>query len=714
MMRLPNGTIQVNTDRYDSVVAPNKTAWTGLTVYQLTGAVRKELAMYVNTPAKKVARQEKHAAIKKKASSELNERGLTMHERELFMQAKIKELRSFFENGVWEFSSTQEADPQRVLTSRMLLKWSKNPDGSPRAKARLVVRGYNDADALAGKVETSAPTTSRLSRSWFLSLSALLQWCGWTDDVATAFLQGLPQERQLWLRLPKEALRILGGNEDTRMLLKKPCYGQIDAPRRWFREASRRLTSIGLRPHMLDPCCFLICESDFPDIKATDPSKCLGTERIVGMVCIHVDDMLGGGLEESLVYQHVVKQLRETFNFREWKDHDKLEYCGASLQKTSTGGWRLDHAEYLHKVKPISLQRDRGPDDYMTPSETTQLRGLLGSLQWPSVQSQPHLQCSTSLLAGQVSAGLVKSIQDANRLLKFAKLNADVALCYERLCEVQDLRLVTMVDAAFGIRRDGSSQGGYLTMLVSKSVFDGTEGAYHIIDWRSSKLPRVTRSSLGAEAQSASQACDNMDFVCRFYQHLLEPNEPLANILHKPSPLEPTLITDAKALYDSYYRESLSSGLTDKRTGLEIKVLREGLESLGGRLKWISSERQYADSLTKEGTRQLLADRLRYGKIKLSWDPDYIAAKRKKLSDRNASRDEFSQPLPPVVEEPDVTETVPVETYACFGEEIKYEMTNWDELSGKAVATPFGLRLDQALNYMNFVPNVDTPIMNIT
>jgi hypothetical protein len=147
--------------------------------------------------------------------------------------------------------------------------------------------------------------------------------------------------------------------------------------------------------------------------------------------------------------------------------------------------------------------------------------------------------------------------------------------------------------------------------------------------------------------------------------------------------LEPTLVTDAKALYDSYYRESLSSGLTDKRTGLEIKVLREGLESLVGRLKWISSERQYADSLTKEGTRQLLADRLRYGRIKLSWDPDYIAAKRKKLSDRNASRDEFSQPLATVVEEPETTEDVPVETFACFGEEINYEMNDWDEMSGK-------------------------------
>ena len=44
-----------------------------------------------------------------------------------------------------------------------------------------------------------------------------------------------------------------------------------------------------------------ICETDFPDIEPTDPSKCLGAERIVGMVCVHVNDMLGGGLEESKV-----------------------------------------------------------------------------------------------------------------------------------------------------------------------------------------------------------------------------------------------------------------------------------------------------------------------------------------------------------------------------------------------------------------------------
>ena len=73
------------------------------------------------------------------------------------------------------------------------------------------------------------------------------------------------------------------------------------------------------------------------------------------------------------------------------------------------------------------------------------------------------------------------AIQGANRLLKFAKLNSDVSLCYEHLCELEDLRLVTMVDAkcAFGIRRVGSSQGGYLMMLVPKTTFDGVEGPYH-------------------------------------------------------------------------------------------------------------------------------------------------------------------------------------------------------------------------------------------
>ena len=162
--------------------------------------------------------------------------------------SKMKDLKSFFDNHVWVFDSVKNAEPSRTLTSRVLLKWSKNPDGSPRAKARLIVRGYTDPDALQGKVETSSPTTTRLARSMLFSMTANLSWSMWTADVSTAFLQGRPQSRQLWVKLPSEALALLGADEETRMLLLKPCYGQLDAPRGWYLEAVSRLLGIGLKP----------------------------------------------------------------------------------------------------------------------------------------------------------------------------------------------------------------------------------------------------------------------------------------------------------------------------------------------------------------------------------------------------------------------------------------------------------------------------------
>eukprot|EP00435_Cladocopium_sp_Y103_P032298 s202_g8.t1 len=82
-------------------------------------------------------------------------------------------------------------------------------------------------------------------------------------------------------------------------------------------------------------------------------------------------------------------------------------------------------------------------------------------------------------------------------------------------------------------------------------------------------------------------------------------------------------------------------------------MLKEGLTSLGGNLRWLSSERQFADGLTKEATRQLLADRLRHHKVKFTWDPTYQAAKKKEINDRHQSRDEFSKAQDESISNPD-------------------------------------------------------------
>ena len=200
---------------------------------------------------------------RKQDKKAVSERELSVHERDLFQAATCKELQSFYEHDVWTFDTTAKTTPEHTLTARLLLTWSKNPDGSPRAKCRLIVRGYNDVDALQGNLDTTSPTTSRLSRNFLLSLTSTLQWQLWTSDISTAFLQGLPQERKLWIKLPSECLQLLGCGPETRMLLKKPCICQLDAPRKWYLEACRRLRGLGLRQHLLDPCCFLVFEKDF-------------------------------------------------------------------------------------------------------------------------------------------------------------------------------------------------------------------------------------------------------------------------------------------------------------------------------------------------------------------------------------------------------------------------------------------------------------------
>ena len=127
----------------------------------------------------------------------------------------------------------------------------------------------------------------------------------------------------------------------------------------------------------------------------------------------------------------------------------------------------------------------------------------------------------------------------------------------------------------------------------------------------------------------------------------LHPNASLKETLNVRDPsLAPIFVTDAKALYDSYRRDAVNHGATDKRTNLELLVLREQVEGTGGILKWISSERQFGDGFTKMAARQLLADQIRHGFIKYTWDPTYQASKKKTAQEGAESRNEFSTQLP--------------------------------------------------------------------
>lgn len=75
----------------------------------------------------------------------------------------------------------------------------------------------------------------------------------------------------------------------------------------------------------------------------------------------------------------------------------------------------------------------------------------------------------------------------------------------------------------------------------------------------------------------------------------------------------------------------------DKRAVIECLVIGSMIKETGSILRWVSSQRQLADGLTKVTARQDFAEQLKGGHIQLIFDPEFKAAKRKTAEERRKS-----------------------------------------------------------------------------
>eukprot|EP00959_Pyramimonas_sp_CCMP1952_P291731 6102080-Pyramimonas_sp.AAC.1 len=116
----------------------------------------------------------------------------------------------------------------------------------------------------------------------------------------------------------------------------------------------------------------------------------------------------------------------------------------------------------------------------------------MGSLAWPSNQAAPHLQCCVSLGQGTINEGsTAQDLVDANKTMRFAKANSDACQVFPNICDDADgVTFICVTDAAWPVRRDGSSQGGYLILATHRRQLSGETVKYVIVDWRSWQLPR--------------------------------------------------------------------------------------------------------------------------------------------------------------------------------------------------------------------------------
>ena len=83
--------------------------------------------------------------------------------------------------------------------------------------------------------------------------------------------------------------------------------------------------------------------------------------------------------------------------------------------------------------------------------------------------------------------------------------------------------------------------------------------------------------------------------------------------------------------------------LSERRTAIEVAIVRDRMSALDGRWFWVNSQQQIADGLTKPAAKDNLAYVLNRGTHKLSFEPDFIAAKKVTYEEKEAERKEHEE-----------------------------------------------------------------------
>ena len=145
-------------------------------------------------------------------------------------------------------------------------------------------------------------------------------------------------------------------------------------------------------------------------------------------------------------------------------------------------------------------------------------------------------------------------------------------------------------DGSYGKLNKVDSCGGRFIALV------GEGGRMCPISWGSRKFPRPARSALAAEAQAAADAMEEGEVIRLQWEEMSSMDKGTTRLV---------LVTDSKSLEEACKTDNQ---MKDKRTAIDIAVLRSSIDLGIYNIMWKPGKSQLADPFTKQGA---CCDRLR-------------------------------------------------------------------------------------------------------
>ena len=221
-----------------------------------------------------------------------------------------------------------------------------------------------------------------------------------------------------------------------------------DAPRKWWEIISKVLVQIGFRKQRM---CLGLCTLHSP------------TGVLSGVICHHVDDMLGTGDD---LFESKLKELHKIVGFGSMK-RSKFDHCGRQWEKHANGEITISMKAYIQNLRKIDLTRVRTKqlDDELSATESHEFGGINGCLQWVTKKLLYPFQFVMKVLQRRQGQARVRDLLKAKEVIDETKQHEDFTLTF-RVLDLTSCGLIRVSDASLG----DVNRFGYLTNQDSKTV----------------------------------------------------------------------------------------------------------------------------------------------------------------------------------------------------------------------------------------------------
>ena len=492
------------------------------------------------------------------------------------------------------------------------------------------MQGHLDPDlsekAASGQLQS--PTMSQMGRTILFQLLATFGWQLQLGDVQGAFLEAGPipaRYRPLYARLPPGGLPGAEGYELVEVLGN--VYGQNDAPAAWYRVFDEAVQKTGFKRSNYDPCLYFLHNSQ---------------GKLCGVLGSHVDDTATGGSGKE--YEQALQLLRTRFPYRKWRVTEG-EFCGAHYkQDPKDMSIRMTMQGFAEKIRPAHLASARRSKRHavLDPKEVSVLRAINGSLNWLSSQSRPDLSAQVSLSQQAFPSPTIHHLCEANNVVRRAKQHSDLGVTFLPISPAE-LRLVCHSDAAWANVGD-YTQAGFMIGFTSSQLDEGLEAPWVPAIWKSHRLSRAVGSTLAAEAQSMVSATGTLEWTSLLLSEAIDGPFDVRNYEEVLRRRKPVVVTDCKSLYDHLISVSSPTSVEDRRTSIDIVILRQSMLRMQASVRWVPTDRMIADSLTKNAgdPTDLLRACMREGRYQISPESTVLEMqsqeKQRRLANRKCSQ----------------------------------------------------------------------------